>query len=670
MQTLISSQRYLPPKMTGRSQRPRAWRLSATIVLLLLLCLPGSASALPGDLSCTLELQEQELEATPDEASSTVTFHGNVTFEQPVWQYSSAALSVEVDKNWTASASPASLTNRGPGTRSFTVSVEVPPSALGGEVVKLDVVAECSNRFGGNQVVTDLATVRVRPWYGYRVNTTEAVQLVIPQGASGVLSVPVRNVGNAMDTFSGTVPYWYGLRPLGVVVTAPTATVLRAKESADLEFAVSVSNAATPRTYAFDLLLDSSSLLRGGEGATEDPRTVRAEVYVTGNPAPEDPYETWGPGDPPEALSQWTSVFGSSEERNNPDIDPAGEHLVYDQRIGGERVIYLGEASGSGARRLTNGHVDHHPILSPNGRSIAFARAPDRILVVNHNGTELLEFGTELGWVNLTDWSPSGDRLLLDAGGDIFELDLQHNATRWLTGEPVDQWGAVYSPDGSRVYYLSYEAAGVAPEIWYMTSDGAAHTQMTFNELAERSVSVSPNGKRVAFTLREAQGGGDRVCVMDPDGSDVRYFTDRSRDVFVLRWLPGGSRLYAEVSSYDSTSHDIEQVAYPWKDAGASDGGGSGAPGGGGDTEPIWASQMFVYSVATIVLVVVLAAGGTGYRRRRRRQREEAADELRKQLEAEHRARAEISSRPVEVFAATPSRAPYTGGHGYDPYSR
>lgn len=622
---------------------------------------------MPGDMSCSLELQEDQLEATPDEASSNVTFHGNLTFDQPIWQYASATITVEVDKNWTATATPATVTNRGPGTRSFTVSVEVPPSALGGEVVKLDVAAECSNRFGGNQLVTDLATIKVKPWYGYRVNVTNAVQLVLPKGGSGVLSVPVRNVGNALDTITSTVPYWYGLRPMGLVISAPAATVLKAKGTADLEFAVSVSSAATPRTYVFDLLLDSASLVRGGEGATEDPRTVRAEVYVTGDPPPDDPYGTWGPGNPPDTLPQWGSVFGSSEERNNPDIDPSGGYMVYDQRIGGERVIYLGEASGSGAKRLTNGHLDHHPILSPNGRSIAFARAPDRILVVNHNGTELLEFGTEHGWVNLTDWSPSGGRLLFDAGGDIFELDLQYNSTRRLTGEPVDQWGAVYSPDGSRVYYLSYEAAGVAPEIWYMTSDGAAHTQMTFNELAERSVSVSPNGKRVAFTLRDATGGGDRVCVMDPDGTDVRYFTDRSRDVFVLRWLPGGSKLYAEVSSYNSTSHDIEQVAYPWNDAGAPGGGDPGGSGASGGAEPIWANRMFIYAVVVIVLVVVLVAGGNAYRRRARRRREEAAEELRRQLEAEHRTRAEV---PVEVVPGARSGYPYHDRYRYDPYSR
>ena len=68
--------------------------------------------------------------------------------------------------------------------------------------------------------------------------------------------------------------------------------------------------------------------------------------------------------------------------------------------------------------------------------------------------------------MNLTDWSPSGDHLLFDVGGDIYTLDLRTNTSRLLAGEPVDQYGAVYSPDGSRIFYVSYEASGIAPEIW------------------------------------------------------------------------------------------------------------------------------------------------------------------------------------------------------------
>jgi WD40 repeat protein len=654
--------------MTGRFIYSLRFAGLFALVLVTLALLPGPSSALPGDLTVDLELEEQNIEARPEESADTVTFNGNLTFDQPVWQYASARLVIELDRNWSASASPSTVTNRGVGTQPFTVSVEVPASARGGEVARIEVIAEYSTRFGSNSVTSDMATITVRPWVGYRTNITGALELVLPQGTSGTLRMPLRNVGNVPDTFAASVPYWYGLRPLGISVEAPASVMVNHKEEVELEFSVSVTADTVPRLYVFDLVLDATSLPRGGQGASRDPRVIRAEVHVTGISPPDDPYEGWTAGDPSNPLSRWSSVFGSSAPRNNPDIDPSGTYVVYDQFNGDERIIYLGKASGSGARPLTHGHVDHHPVFSPNGQMVAFAREPDRIVIVNHNGTELMEFGTEFGWVNLTDWSASGDRILFDASGVIYELDLRYNSTRRLAGDPVDQWGAVYSEDGGRIFYLSYEAAGAKAEVWSMTSAGSAHRQLTFNEVEERSVSVSPNGNRVAFTLEEKGGQGDRVCVMNPDGSQVRFFTDISRDVFVLRWLPKGDSLMAEVSSHNTSTHDIELVSYPWKDAGASGGGGGDDDnGGGGGVGSDWWNDITggygTYILIIIGVVIVLAIVGTFARRRRRGRHDEAADELRRRMEAEERALWEKTRREIEAPQGL-SRGRYDDGRG------
>lgn len=624
--------------MSGLPSQGLRWVIIVALVLIVLPIVPGPTSALPGDLTVVMELEEDILEARPEEAADTVTFHGNLTFDQPRWQYASARLTVDSDRNWTVSASPTTVTNRGPGTQSFTVTMEVPPSARGGEMAKIEVVATYSTRFGGSSTTSDLATVTVRPWVGYRINVTDAVELVLPQGTSGVLRVPLRNVGNVGDTFASSVPYWYGLRPLGVTVESPGPLTVGAKEEVELEFPISAALDSVPRMYVFEMVVDAASLPRGGEGASEDPRVVRAEVHVTGIPPSDDPYDVWSPGTPSEPLSRWSLLFGASAPRHNPDVDPTGTHIVYEQPNGETREIYLGDASGSGTRPVTRGHVDHHPLISTNGQMVAFARAPDRILIINHNGTELMEFGTEFGWVNLTDWSASSDRLLFDASGNIYELDLRYNTTRRLTGEPVDQWGAVYSADGGRIYYLSFEAAGPMAEVWSMTSDGAAHRQLTFNELEERSVSVSPNGNKLAFTLEAPGGRGDRVCVMSADGSEVRFFSDLSRQVFVLRWHPDGDAVLAEVSPLNMTAHDIERIPYPWKDAGASGGGGGGGNGGGGGSGSDWWNDITGgygnYVVLIIVVVLVVALVGNHYRLKGKRGKEAAADELRRKMEA------------------------------------
>ena len=349
------------------------------------------------------------------------------------------------------------------------------------------------------------------------------------------------------------------------------------------------------------------------------------ELLVTGQSPLGNPYQTWNRGEPPETIPTWESVFGSAELRRHPDIDQTGTYITYDQSVDGEQAIYMGLVAGSSARRLTRGYTDHNPVFSPNGQRIAFARDPDRIMVINLNGTELLEFGTERGSVAITDWSPSGDRVLFDADGDVFELDITTNATRLLASEPVDQWGAVYSPDGSRIYYISYEAAGRRPEIWSMGSDGSGHTQLTFNDLMERFVSVSPNGEKVAFTLEEEKLQGDRLCVMNPDGTDVRYFTDRSKSVFLLRWLPDGGGLLAEASTGDTSTHDLHTVNYPWSDAGLQSDDDDGRAGGGGG---FWDGSGFfsflLEPAPFLVLVSVVGIIGYSFHHTRKRERDRA----------------------------------------------
>lgn len=636
--------------MTGKFRRPFSRALLPILCVTFLVVVSSNAWAAPGDLSVEMELDERELEAEPQEEPGTVVFHGNVTFTQPFYQYASATITAELVKNWSVTVSPSTVSNRGPGSVAFTVSVEAPTSARGGEVSSLEVVAEYSTRFGDPRVLTETATVTVKPWVGYHFNLSGPAELVLETGTTGTLRIPVRNLGNEPEYFSATVPYWYGLRPLGVTVIPPNRILVQPKQELALEFQVSLESGIVPRAYVFELVVDALSLEDGGENATLDPRSLTAHLYVTGESPPNDPYYVWRVGDPPESIPSWESVFGSQEARANPDVDDTGTKIVYDQSEGADRVIYLGETEGSGARRLTNGHVDHHPVFSPNGQMIAYARMPDRIIMINLNGTELLEFGSELGQVNITDWSPSGDRLLFDSGGDIYELDLSTNRTWLLAGEPVDQWGAVYSPDGNRIYYISFEAAGVKPEVWMMLADGSNHIQLTFNDQWEGAPSVSPNGKRVAFVLTEQTLSGDRVCVMNLDGSDVRFFTDRSKNVFNVRWLPNGEALMAEVGVQDSSFHDIESVLYPWEDASfpKNDGGTDESTSG----EGLWDMMLGFFSTSVmiaIVMMVVVAVAAVVVMSRRKRSRAESAERL-----IEMTGRSHGVSRPIEIIRVVP----------------
>lgn len=609
-----------------------------------------SAGALPGDLGVIIGLDDDELLARPTEDPDTVIFHGNVSFDQPFYQRATASLTTSADKNWTVALSTSQLTHRGTGDEPFNVLVTVPPSALGREVATVTITAEYSTRLGTSQTTSVTATVRVASWVGYWMNVSRPLELVLDKGSSGTLDVPLENVGNEAEYFSALAPFWYGLKRYGITVDTPSNVLVTAHGSTMLPIDFEVGPDTEPRAYRIDLEVDAKSLLDGGSGPMEDPREIEVHVFVTGEPSSGSQYTGWSKGDGPQDLSDWQPFFGSSEFRMNPDIDAAGRYIVFDQFRGQERSIYIGEANGSGARRLTRGHIDHHPVISPDGQRIAFARAPDRVVVIDTNGTAIVEIGTDLGDVNLTDWSPLGDRLLLDAGYNVYELDINVNMTRLLAGDPVNQWGAVYAPSGVRIYYLSYEAAGRRPEVWSMSSDGSDHTQLTFNDYVEVSVSVSPNGERVAFVLQEDGANGHMVCVMDTEGEGVRYFSELSRFVHMVRWLPDGSGLVAEVFQPNSTHHDINRIDYPWADAGFrpddGNGGGGDNGGGGGDRlSDILGPLAFLFEplpCAVIILVVVVTVTSGVYVHQRGRRREESAQKLKEVTGREASVRPEV----------------------------
>ena len=173
----------------------------------------------------------------------------------------------------------------------------------------------------------------------------------------------------------------------------------------------------------------------------------------------------------------------------------------------------------------------------------------------------------------------------------------------------------------------------------------------------------------IAFPLEGGSGQGDVVCVMDGDGANVRYFTDLSREVFVLRWLPEGDSLVAEVTALNASTTDIERIKYPWKDAGASDGGGGDGNGGGGGTGVGWWDDLTGgyggYLLMAIGVVIVVAIAGTYYRHNRKRERQVAAEDLKRQMEAEERTRWEKARQDIEVRPPSPY-----GNYGQGYYSR
>ncbi len=642
----------------NRSPGSLLWR--ALLLALLLFILPlasTTGAALPGDIDVTISLDEDELEAEPWMDDDTVVFHGNVSFAQPRYQRGIATLSASAENNWTVEVTPSRVIHRGPGDEAFTVSVTVPESALGRVSAGIAVTATYSTVLGTGGEVSTGAIVRVRSWYAYDINRSRPIEAEIAQGNEGVLSIPIENLGNEADYYTVTVPYWYGLRGYGIFVENQPRTLIRAHEEETIDVVVTVGPDTYPRRYEVICSVDAQGLEPGHGGVQFDPRNVTAEVLVTGVAAPDHPYETWSVGEGPDPEPGIDPIFGTAGDRWYPDVDSTGQYVTYAQRgFNPFGVwIYLALTDGTWSRQLTR--TDEHdrtPVFSPDGQRIAFVRGSQRVIVIDLNGTEQLELVPGMSPMYLSDWSPTGHRVLFHSDGDIYELDLNTNTTRLLAGEPVYQRDGTYSPDGGRIYYLSEEAAGPEAEVWSMASDGSDHRQLTYNDLEERAVTISPNGKRVAFTLEREDEFGDRICVMASDGTGARLIMSHSATVVGLRWLPDGSSLLTEAGRREGfiLHDDLHLVKYPWDDAIGVDGTdtGDGGDGSGDEPGPVVGFLLNPLLWLVVVLVVVGLVGSRAVSRRIRRRREELIAKLKERLERkeEHGAEDPVEAPPYD----------------------
>ncbi len=216
--------------------------------------------------------------------------------------------------------------------------------------------------------------------------------------------------------------------------------------------------------------------------------------------------------------------------------------------------VWLVSAAGGEPRRLTREGDFAVPVgWHPDGRRLMYATILEgslyaMVVDVDSGVTRrLLPAETR---PHLAVWSPDGSRvavLMFQAGQQtIWFADSTGGNLRQATSEGFENlsgWGTPWSPDGSAVLYTSRRTG--TSDVWALPADGSAPRQLTSDVRDDDNATWSPDGRWVVF--HSNRGLQDDIWVVPAAGGEARRVTDDARQEETPFWRPGTSEIVFRV---------------------------------------------------------------------------------------------------------------------------
>ena len=172
---------------------------------------------------------------------------------------------------------------------------------------------------------------------------------------------------------------------------------------------------------------------------------------------------------------------------------------------------------------------------------------------------------------NLTaaSMSPDGNRLVVTARGEVFDVPAKKGVTRDITRTPgANERMAVWSPDGKHIAYISDRTGET--EVWLQSATGGEPVQLTKgNDTYIRDIQWSPDAKNLLYTDRknrvvmiDVATKSKKVVMQNPDGEfyDVQF----SRDNEWLTYTKSGKNEMSVVYVYNLNSGKEYPVTEKW----------------------------------------------------------------------------------------------------------
>ncbi len=251
--------------------------------------------------------------------------------------------------------------------------------------------------------------------------------------------------------------------------------------------------------------------------------------------------------------------------------------LAVTMTVDGNTDVYLVKANGAGLTRLTtHAAYDAEPAWSPDGARIAFVSQRDQnraIYVMNADGSNAVRLTTATADYRPA-WSPDGTKITFwserDGNREIYVMNADGSNLVRLTNNPAADGDPAWSPDGAKIAFWSTRHIGAA-EIYEMNADGSNVTRLTVNDAADEQPEWSPDGTQLVFSRLAWCYYGycdyDLYLMNAGDGSSAVQLTSQFSETDAA-WSPDGQwiaygALLCDYYYYSGCTYEAVRIVRP-----------------------------------------------------------------------------------------------------------
>jgi Tol biopolymer transport system component len=184
------------------------------------------------------------------------------------------------------------------------------------------------------------------------------------------------------------------------------------------------------------------------------------------------------------------------------------------------------------------------------------------IYVANADGSDVTPLVTGPETAYAPTWSPDGSRMAFISGPpdasspELWVVNADGSDARPILEDPpplADDQAPAWSPDGTRIAFVASEKSGQA--VWVARADGTGKNRIV--QGSWQQVTWSPDGTKLALT-----GSGDRpndgLDVIRIDGTGLTRLAEFDKSVAYPNWSPDGTRIAVMVQD------PADQFDYMW----------------------------------------------------------------------------------------------------------